>query len=85
MFAIILERDLVTVNVARIGGKMSIHKSLKPTKIKFRSVRKRWERLKELLEKGKKAQIYAQPKEKRIKLKEKKAKEEESTETSVKP
>ncbi len=64
---------------------MSIHKSLKPTKVKFRSVRKRWERLKELLETGKKAKIYAQPKEKRIKIKDKVKKEEESTETSVKP
>ena len=57
---------------------MSIHKSLKPNKKTYRTVRKRFERFKSLKEKGiNPTSILGLPKEKIIKLKIKKEKKEE--------
>ena len=60
---------------------MSIHPSLKSSKDKkIRSVRKRYERLKSLLEKGKDVlSVFTLPKEKMVRLKIKKEKKEETS------
>lgn len=56
---------------------MSIHPSLKPSRTRLRSVRKRWERFKRLQEKDKRSKIvFGMPKERNIKFKVKKKEKE---------
>lgn len=64
---------------------MSIHKSLKsyPFKNKHRSVRKRYERVADLLKSNLQKSVFGLPKEKRLKRKDKKEKEEKKVESTL--
>ncbi len=63
---------------------MSIHSSFKKNKNEHRTVKKRWERLKALREKGKTVlSIFGLPKEKIIRYKLKKEPKEETKKTLV--
>lgn len=56
---------------------MSTHRTLKKRKVKFRSVRKKWERLSKLQEEEKDKSVFEFPKEKIFRQKKIKKKEDE--------